>query len=60
MRTIKIIFTRLLLAIITLFIINSLEPYTHFTLSLNLFNVFMISCFDIFGFILCVILKFIL
>lgn len=59
-RKITKIFSRLLMATIFIFIINYFEPITHLTLSLNLFNIIIISCFDIFGVILCIVLKMIL
>ncbi|UTY40452.1 pro-sigmaK processing inhibitor BofA family protein [Allocoprobacillus halotolerans] len=54
------IFTRLLLATISIFIFNSFSGITQITLSLNIFNIVMISVFDIFGFILCVVLNIVL
>ena len=49
MRKITTIFFRLLFATITIFIINAFEPLTHINLSLNIFNILMISIFDVFG-----------
>ena len=60
MRKITTIFFRLLFATITVFIINAFEPLTHINLSLNIFNILMISIFDVFGVALCIVLKFIL
>lgn len=60
MRKIENIFVRLLIAIVVLFIFNYFEPITHLSLPLNIFNVGMIACFDVFGLILCIILRFIL
>lgn len=51
---------RLLMATIFIFIFNSLQTITHMTISLNIFNIIMISVFDIYGAILCIVLKFVL
>lgn len=51
------IFTRLLLATLSIFIFNHFYSLTHIQLSLNIFNIVIISLFDIFGFILCIILN---
>lgn len=56
----KSIFIRLLMATIFIFIFNYFESYTHMTLALNIFNILIISLFDIFGIALCIILKMIL
>ena len=48
------------MAVLAIFIINALEPYTNIFISLNIFNVGMIAVFDIFGIALCVVLKLIL
>ena len=60
MRTKTKVFMRLLVATLSIFLINALEPIFHFTLSLNIFNILMISLFDVFGLILCIVLKLIL
>lgn len=60
MRKVTKIFMRLLFATITIFVINAFEPVTHMNLSLNIFNILMISLFDVFGIALCVILKYLL
>lgn len=60
MRTVTKIFFRLLMATLSIFLINALEPFFHMTLSLNIFNILMISLFDVFGLILCIVLKLIL
>ncbi|WP_261797113.1 pro-sigmaK processing inhibitor BofA family protein [Candidatus Stoquefichus massiliensis] len=54
------VFIRLLFATLFIFVFNSFESITHITLTLNIFNIIMISLFDIFGVILCIVLKFIL
>ncbi|WP_270639953.1 pro-sigmaK processing inhibitor BofA family protein [Longibaculum muris] len=54
------VFIRLLMATMFIFVFNTFEAITHITLSLNIFNIFMISCFDIFGVALCIVLKYIL
>lgn len=54
------IFMRLLMATISIFIFNAFSSITHLTLSLNIFNILIISIFDIFGFILCVVLRVVL
>ncbi|MFR7590702.1 MAG: pro-sigmaK processing inhibitor BofA family protein [Longibaculum sp.] len=59
-RRITKVFIRLLMATIFIFIFNSLQAITHMTISLNIFNIIMISVFDIYGAILCIVLKFVL
>ena len=54
------IFTRLLLTTLSIFIFNHFYSLTHIQLSLNIFNIVIISLFDIFGFILCIILNIVL
>lgn len=54
---IKKVFIRLLIAIISIFVFNAFQSVFHITLALNIFNVVMIACFDIFGFLLCVFLR---
>ncbi|OUQ36651.1 hypothetical protein B5E75_00510 [Massilimicrobiota timonensis] len=54
------IFIRLLMATLSIFIFNSFHHITQITLSLNIFNIVMISLFDIFGFILCIVLNIVL
>ena len=60
MKAITKVFLRLLMATLSIFLINALEPIFHFTLSLNIFNILIISIFDVFGLILCIVLKLIL
>lgn len=60
MRLITKFFLRLVMAVLVILIINSFQSVTELYLSLNVFNVLMISLFDIFGVILCVVLNFIL
>ncbi len=48
------------MATLSIFIFNSFHDITQITLSLNIFNIVMISLFDIFGFILCVVLNIVL
>ncbi|MEG0365365.1 MAG: pro-sigmaK processing inhibitor BofA family protein [Coprobacillus sp.] len=60
MRLITKVFLRLVMAVLVILIINSFQSVTQLYLSLNVFNVLMISLFDIFGVILCVVLNFIL
>ena len=60
MKTITKVFLRLLMSTLSIFLINALEPIFHFTLSLNIFNILIISIFDVFGLILCIVLKLIL
>ncbi|MCD7948855.1 MAG: pro-sigmaK processing inhibitor BofA family protein [Erysipelotrichaceae bacterium] len=50
----------ILFSIIIIFIVNYFSPITHIYLNYNIFNIIMISCFDFFGIILCIILEFIL
>ncbi|WP_082189954.1 pro-sigmaK processing inhibitor BofA family protein [Candidatus Stoquefichus sp. SB1] len=59
-RRITRIFFRLLFATLFIFVFNSLQSLTHMTLTLNVFNILMISLFDVFGVALCIILKCIL
>lgn len=54
------IFIRLLFATLSIFIFNHFYSLTHIQLSLNIFNIVVISLFDIFGFILCIILNIVL
>lgn len=48
------------MATISIFIFNTFSSITHLTLSLNIFNILIISIFDIFGFILCIVLRIVL
>lgn len=59
MKLLKIII-KLILAYLVICVFNYLSGFTHFTLSMNLFNILMIAFFDVFGFILCIFLKIIL
>lgn len=60
MRLITKVFSRLVMAVLVILIINTFQSVTHLYLSLNVFNVLIISLFDIFGIILCVVLNIIL
>jgi len=51
---------RIIIAVFIIILFNTLEPITHITIGLNLFSILMISLFDIFGFILCIVLKLLL
>lgn len=51
---------RIFLSIIAIIIFNTFQFITHITISLNLFSIIMITFFDIFGFILCIVLKLLL
>ncbi|MDE6953983.1 MAG: pro-sigmaK processing inhibitor BofA family protein [Erysipelotrichales bacterium] len=48
---------KILASILLIFIFNCFESFTHITIAYSIFNIVMISLFDIFGFILCVVLK---
>lgn len=51
---------RIFLSIIAIIIFNTFQSITHITISLNIFSIIMITFFDIFGFILCIVLKLLL
>lgn len=53
-------FIHFVLAVLSIYIFNCFETITQITLAINVFNLLMIACFDVPGFILCIILKFIL
>lgn len=60
MKLITKIFLRLVMAVLAILLVNALQSVTNIYLSLNIFNVLMISLFDIFGVILCLVLNVIL
>jgi len=54
------LFLRLVMATVIIFFLNSISSITHIFLSLNIFNIVMITIFDIFGLIVCIVLNIIL